>query len=136
MLADCSAVRAGPEVWAARVAAAAAAWGAQRVVAEANNGGRMVEAVLRGAEAGLPVILVHAAQNKAARAEPVMIAFENAKAKLAGSFPELEDELAGLIYGGDYRGPGTSPDRADAMVWALTELVVKAQPAAPRIRTL
>ena len=57
-----------------------------------------------------------------------------ARAKLAGRFPELEDELAGLTYGGGYEGPGRSPDRADAMVWAMSELI---RPRAePRIRLL
>ncbi|MGQ0590333.1 MAG: DNA-packaging protein [Sphingosinicella sp.] len=136
VLADCSVTGLGPDGWARKVAAAAEAWGAHRVIAEANNGGKMVESVLRGAEAGLPVSLVHAADGKVARAEPVMVAFENGRARLAGHFPALEDELAGLIYGGDYRGPGDSPDRADAMVWALTELVVKPPRAEPRIRAL
>ena len=136
VLADCSVAGLGPGGWARKVAGAFDAWGAQRVIAEANNGGRMVEHVLRGAQAGLPVTLVHAADNKAARAEPVMVAFENHRARLAGHFPELEDELAGIIYGGDYRGPGPSPDRADAMVWAMTELAVKPPRAEPRIRVL
>ena len=63
--------------------------------------------------------LVNASRGKAARAEPVAALFENGRAKLAGRFPELEDELAGLLIGGDYAGPGRSPDRADACVWAI-----------------
>jgi phage terminase large subunit-like protein len=116
-------------------------------VAERNNGGTMVEAVLRGAEAGLPVSLVHAADGKAARAEPVAILFENGKAKFAGAFPELEDELAGFTpegCHGEGRGShrsGTSmgsrsPDRADAMIWAMTELEVRKKRAEPRVRFL
>jgi len=136
VLADLSVTGMGPEGWASKVASAAEAWRAHRVIAEANNGGRMVETVLRGADAGLPVTLVHAADGKAARAEPVMVAFENGRARLAGRFPALEDELAGLIYGGGYCGPGQSPDRADAMVWALTELAVKPQRPTPRITRL
>lgn len=63
---------------------------------------------------------------------PVAARFERGRAKLAGRFPELEDELAGLIHAGGYEGPGRSPDRADAMVWAMTELM---RPAAePRVR--
>jgi phage terminase large subunit-like protein len=96
----------------------------------------MEESVLRGADAGVPVSLVHAAEGKVARAEPVMVAFETGRARLGGSFPELEDEMAGLIYGGRYQGPGTSPDRADAMVWAMTELLEKAQRVEPRVRRL
>jgi phage terminase large subunit-like protein len=96
----------------------------------------MVESVLRSAGAGLPVSLVHAAEGKSARAEPVALKFETGEAKFAGVFPELEDELAGLVYGGGYAGPGRSPDRADAMVWAMTELLAKRRRAAPRVRRL
>ena len=111
-----------PEGWASRVAAAAAKWDADLVVAEANNGGAMVESVLKAAEADLKLRLVHASKGKVARAEPIALRFERGKAKLAGSFPELEAELAGLVAGGRYEGPGRSPDRADAMVWAMTAL--------------
>ena len=85
---------------------------------------------------GLPVTLVHAADGKSARAEPVAVLFESGKAKLAGRFPELEAELAGLTYGRGYQGPGRSPDRAAVMVWALTELLVGKRRAEPRISLL
>jgi len=134
VLADCSAGGLSPEGWARKVAQAAEAWGAHRVVAERNNGGEMVASVLRGADAGLPVILVHAADGKAARAEPVAVLFEAGKAKFAGAFPALEDELAGFTPAG-WRGAGASPDRADAMIWAMTELAVKPR-REPRIRVL
>jgi phage terminase large subunit-like protein len=136
VLADRSVAGVAPEGWARRVAEAAATWGADRVVAEANNGGAMVKSVLCAASAGLPVTLVHASLGKVARAEPVAVAFENGRVKLSGRFPELEDELAGLVQGGGYQGPGASPDRADAMVWALTELVVKPERGAPRVVAL
>jgi len=135
VLADCSAGGLTPEGWARRVAQGADAWGAHRVVAEQNNGGAMVAAVLRGADAGLPVTLVHAADGKAARAEPVAVLFEAGKARFAGAFPELEDELAGFTPAG-WRGAGASPDRADAMIWAITELAVKPPRAPPRVRGL
>ena len=111
-----------PEGWANRVSAAAARWGASIVVAEANNGGAMVESVLKAAGCPVKVKLVHASKGKVARAEPVALRFEAGKAHLAGSFPKLEDQMAGMIAGGAYEGPGRSPDRADAMVWAMTEL--------------
>ena len=136
VLADCSVAGVRPEGWARRVAEAADSWAADRVVAEANNGGAMVESVLCAASAGLPVSLVHAARGKVARAEPVAVAFEKGRARLAGRFPELEDELAGLVPGRGYQGPGASPDRADAMVWALTELVVKPERGGPRVVAL
>jgi phage terminase large subunit-like protein len=135
VVADPSAGGLSPEGWALKAAAAARAWGAHRVVAEKNNGGLMVESVLRGADVALPVKLVHAAEGKSARAEPVAALFEAGRAKLAGTFPELEDELCALVLGGGYEGKG-SPDRADAMVWALTELMLGERRAEPRIRAL
>jgi phage terminase large subunit-like protein len=135
VLADCSVAGERPEGWARAVARAAAAWEADRVIAEKNQGGEMVESVLRAAEAGLPVKLVSASRGKVARAEPVAARFENGRAKLAGRFPELEDELAGLSYGGGYEGPGRSPDRADAMVWAMDALAAPPPPM-PWIRQL
>ena len=122
VLGDHSVAGASPKGWAAKVAAAAEIWGADRVIAEANNGGNMVGEVLESVGAGLRVTLVHASRGKIARAEPIVGRFEAGKAKFAGSFPELEDELAGMTSGGQYHGPGNSPDRADAMVWAMTEL--------------
>ena len=131
VLADRSVSGLRPEGWARAVARAAEAWGADRVIAEKNQGGDMVGSVLAGIDAGLPVRLVSATRGKAARAEPIAARFENGRAKLAGRFPELEDEMAGLTAGGGYQGPGRSPDRADAMVWAMTELT--ALQGTPRI---
>ena len=122
-----------PEAWARRVADAAAKWGAQRIVAEANQGGDMVRAVLRAAGGHLPVALVHATRGKGARAEPVSMAFQQGGARLAGAFPELEDELCALTYAG-YQGSGRSPDRADAMVWAMAELLGRG--GTPRVRSI
>jgi phage terminase large subunit-like protein len=95
-----------------------------------------VESVLRGAALNLPVKRAFATRGKTARAEPVAALFEKGRAKFAGAFPELEDELAGLTTGGGYEGPGRSPDRADAMVWAMTELMLGKEAQAPRIRGL
>jgi phage terminase large subunit-like protein len=134
VLADCSIERASPKAWAERVAAAAGLWGADRVIAEKNNGGEMVAEVLAGADTALPVILVSASRGKSARAEPVATRFETGKARFAGTFPALEDQLCGLT-GTGYDGPGDSPDRADAMVWAMTELF-KPPRAEPRILRL
>jgi phage terminase large subunit-like protein len=134
VLADASVSGLSPEGWARKVAAAAEAWGADRVVAEKNQGGDMVASVLRAVDAGLPVKPVSASRGKAARAEPVAARFEAGAAFFAGRFPELEDELAGLVLGGDYEGPGRSPDRADAMVWAMTELL--RAPGRPAVRRL
>ncbi len=123
VLADLTAHGLSPEAWARRVADAAAQYGAGQVVAEKNQGGNMIESMLRAADADLPVRLVHAGPSKAARAEPIALRFETGRARLAGHFPELEDQLCALTWAG-YKGPG-SPDRADAMVWAMTELFEK-----------
>jgi phage terminase large subunit-like protein len=131
---DCTVSGERPEGWARAVARAADAWGADRIVAETNQGGEMVESVLRSADAWLPIRPVAATRSKSARAEPISTLFENGKAKLAGRFPELEDEMAGMMASGGYEGPGNSPDRADAMVWALSELTVTRRE--PRIRRL
>jgi phage terminase large subunit-like protein len=124
-----------PEGWASRVAAAAARWNTGLVVAEANNGGAMVESVLKAADYGLRVRLVHASRGKIARAEPIALKFETGKAFFAGQFPELEAELGGMVAGGGYEGPGRSPDRADAMVWAMTVLS-ETRSGVPRVRWL
>ncbi len=135
VLADHSAAGLSPEQWARRVAGVAEAWRADRIVAEGNQGGEMVTSVLKGAGIRLKVVRVHARAGKVARAEPIAAFFENGEAKLAGRFPELEDELAGMAIGGCYHGPGRSPDRADAMVWALTDLLLRPQPE-PAVRGL
>jgi phage terminase large subunit-like protein len=136
VLADHSVKGRSPEGWARAVAAAAEAWGADRVVAEVNQGGDMVESTLCAADVGMPVKKVHASRGKVARAEPVAALYEAGKAFHAGAFPELEDELCGLISGGGYEGPGRSPDRADALVWAMTELMLGKRGVEPRVRQL
>lgn len=120
---DATVKRAAPGVWAQAVAAAAARWGAERVVAESNMGGEMVAATLAQADTRLPVRAVHASVGKARRAEPVALAYERGDVVHAGAFAELEDQLCGLQIGGGYAGPGRSPDRADACVWALAALL-------------
>jgi phage terminase large subunit-like protein len=95
----------------------------------------MVKSVLNAADPKLKVKLVHASRGKVARAEPMAIRFERGRAFLAGCFPELEEELAGLQIGGGYEGPTRSPDRADACVWALTELS-ETRSGLPRVRML
>ena len=124
-----------PEGWARRVAETATKWDADRVVAEANQGGAMVESVLRAAKRRLPLRLVHARRGKAVRAEPVAALYEQGEVAHAGAFARLEDELAGMTIGGGYQGPGRSPDRADALVWALTELMLNAA-GRPGVRRL
>ncbi|MBC7987689.1 MAG: DNA-packaging protein, partial [Sphingomonadaceae bacterium] len=130
VLADHSVSGLRPEGWARRVAAATAEWEASLVVAEKNQGGEMIESVLRGVEASLPVRLVSATRSKAERAIPVALRFETGRARLGGDLAALEEELRGFTHAG-YRGAG-SPDRADAMVWAMSELI--APHPEPRVR--
>ena len=106
------------------------------IVAESNQGGQMVKSVLRTADPELRVKLVHARHGKAERASPVAILFEAGKVVLHGRFPELEAQLCGMIAGGGYEGPGASPDRADAMVWGLTELMLTPERPEPRVSRL
>ena len=130
VLADRSAAGLSPQAWGARAARAASEFGARRIVAEANQGGKMVEAVLKAAGAPCPVRLVHARYGKRARAEPVAALYEQGRVAHRGDFPELEEELLGLGCEG-----GGSPDRADALVWAVTELLLGGgSGAGPRVR--
>jgi phage terminase large subunit-like protein len=94
-------------------------------LAKWKQGGEMIRSVLIAANPLLPLTIVHAGAAKTARAEPVAALFENGRAFFAGRFPRLEEQLAGMIAGGDYEGPRPSPDRADAMVWALHALMLK-----------
>ena len=135
VLEDASVAGLSPEGWAQAVAACAARHRADRVIAERNQWGKMVESVLLAADAGLPLRLVHAADGKVARAEPVSILYERGRVSHVGAFPQLEAELCGFVVGGGYQGPGRSPDRADALVWALGELMIRPVSRA-RVRTL
>ena len=135
VLADCSMNGATPAQWARQVAEAARQWDADRVVAEANQGGAMVESVLRAADQALPIKLVHASRGKIARAEPVAALYATGRVRHAGQFARLEDQLCGLLTGGTYAGPGHSPDRADALVWAMSELLL-GRSGSPSVRQI
>ncbi|HST37039.1 MAG TPA: terminase family protein [Allosphingosinicella sp.] len=121
VLGDHSVAGASPRGWARKVAGAAESWGADRVIAEQNNGGDMVGSTLASVAGVPPVKLVSASRGKIARAEPIAARFEAGQAWFAGRFPALEDQLCAMTADG-YCGPGRSPDRADACVWAMTEL--------------
>ena len=116
-------VKAPPAVWGKVVVSCVDRWDADCVVAETNFGGAMVEAVVQAAasKAGVRVRYkeVKASRGKVVRAEPVAALYEQGKVHHVGAFPELEDQLAAITTLG-YMGDG-SPDRADAMVWAITE---------------
>lgn len=132
---DASVSGQSPEGWARAVAACAARHAADRVIAEKNQGGDMVAHVLLAADATLPLALVHARDGKTVRAEPVATLYERGKISHVGVLRALEDQLCGMTIGGGYQGPGRSPDRADALVWALTEVLLTKRKAA-RVRRL
>lgn len=113
---------ASPDRWADRVIDSYITFKADRVMAEGNYGGDMVEATIRQAARarGISVSfkLVNATRGKAVRAEPIAALYEQNRAHMVGNFPLLEDEMCSFIQG----QPGPSPNRMDALVWAMTEL--------------
>lgn len=123
VIADESVSSGVPALWTRKVAEVAAHYRADQVVVEANQGGAMVETLLAEADAALPIRAVHAWRAKWARAEPVSLRYHKGQVVHAGAFPALEDQLCGMIAGQGYAGPGRSPDRADALIWALAELL-------------
>jgi phage terminase large subunit-like protein len=128
VLADETVRNAPPAVWARRAADLAAALGAARIVAEANNGGEMVRAVLAAADLNAPVSLVRAALSKRERAAPIAIQYKRRRVFHVGRFSALENEM--IAFG----APGASPDRVDALVWALSDLLSgRAGPALRRL---
>ena len=94
--------------------------GADMIVAETNFGGAIVKEVIEGAKPGLPFLEVKASRGKVVRAEPIAVLFEQGKVSMVGNFQELEDQLCSMSTAG-FMGD-RSPDRADAMVWGLSEL--------------
>ncbi|HEV2653237.1 MAG TPA: terminase family protein, partial [Rhizomicrobium sp.] len=129
VLADRSAGGCTPHQWAARVADAFAEFEADAVIAEANQGGDMVKAVLTQSERDLPIKLVRATRNKTTRAQPFATLYESGRVHHIGALPELEDQMC------NYDGTGRSPDRMDALVWALADLFPLAK-ARPRVRSI
>lgn len=131
VIADESFGRATPEQWARRVAALYHRLGADCVVAEVNQGGDMVASVLGMTDASIPVRPVRATRGKWIRAEPVALLYARGRVLHAGTFPQLEDQMCD--FGPDGLSGSASPDRLDALVWAIHELALK--PAGrPRIR--
>ncbi len=113
-------LKAGPKKWGRAVATAFDTRHADLIIGEANYGGEMVRFVVKTAAPHAPYKAVVASRGKVVRAEPIAALYEQGKVHHVGRFPELEDELAGFTTAG-YTGT-KSPNRADALVWALTEL--------------
>jgi phage terminase large subunit-like protein len=135
VLEDASVAGLAPAGWAAKAVALFRRLAADALVAEVNQGGDMVRAVLQQVDASVPVKCVHATRGKWLRAEPVAAMYAQGKVKHAGApLVALEDEMAD--FGLDGLSGGRSPDRLDALVWAVTELMQRGRWQGPRIRRL
>lgn len=115
-------VQGSPLVWATKAVTAYHKFKADRIIAEANNGGEMVALTIAQVDATVPVVLVNASRGKQTRAEPIAAQYEQGRVHHVGVFEALEDEMCLWIPG------DASPNRMDALVWALTELMLSAQP--------
>jgi predicted phage terminase large subunit-like protein len=132
VLDDATVQRASPATWAKRAIALYHARQADRLIAEVNQGGDMVEAVIREIDPAVSFKAVHASRGKRLRAEPVAALYEQNRVVHVGVFPELEDELVSF----DQKAVRpASPDRADALVWALSELMLVRR-RDPRLRVM
>jgi phage terminase large subunit-like protein len=128
VLSDQSIRGAPPEVWARRAVELARSLGASRLIAEANNGGEMVRAVIAAADLQAPVSLVRAILSKRERAAPIAIQYKRRRVFHVGRFAALENEMAA------FGASSVSPDRVDALVWALTDVLSgRAGPALRRL---
>jgi phage terminase large subunit-like protein len=103
--------------WASAAIASYSKFEADRIAAEDNNGGEMVEHTIRTIDSHVPVKRLHATRGKATRAEPIVALYEKGEVHHVGAFPTLEDELCMWAPG------APSPNRLDALVWAITELM-------------
>jgi len=121
-----------PAGWAAKAIAVYRRLEADTLVAEVNQGGEMVRAVLRQVDASAALKTVHATRGKWLRAEPVAAMYAQGKVKHVTAMPELEDQMCDFALSG--LSSGASPDRLDALVWAVSELTKPVRPG-PRIRT-
>ena len=116
--------RYAPHVWARKAIDAYHRHHADRIIGEVNNGGEMIEHTLRMIDATVSYKGIHASRGKVVRAEPVAALYEQGKVHHTGSFPQLEDQMCSFSADAD-RSRGSSPDRVDALVWALSELMVE-----------
>lgn len=132
ILEDASCQGLSPSAWAARAVALLSKYQADRVIAEVNQGGDLVEEMLRLADHSVPYRAVRASRGKSARAEPVAALYEKGRVRHAKPFPQLEEQLINFS-GAANEG---SPDRLDALVWAVTELLLTQCTAHPSIRAL
>lgn len=133
VLADRSARGLSPKAWAEKAVSLYHDLKADRLVAEVNMGGAMVETIIRELAPMVAFRGVHASRGKIARAEPVAALYEQGKVRHVGAFEQLEDQMCNFT--GAKMPGGESPDRLDALVWACTELML-GRKSLPNVRTL
>jgi phage terminase large subunit-like protein len=134
VLADETVSAVTPSAWANIAIALWRRVEADALVVEVNQGGEMVRSVIHEVDAGVPVTSVRASRGKWLRAEPVATLYEQGRVKHAGGFTALEDEMCDFASNG--LSSGRSPDRLDALVWAVTSLALGPRGDGPRIRML
>jgi phage terminase large subunit-like protein len=134
VLADDSLAAARPSQWAQVALALYHRLQADALVAEVNQGGEMVASVITEADASVPVTSVRATRGKYLRAAPVAQLYEQKRVHHVGAFPPLEDEMC--AFGPEGLMNGRSPDRLDALVWAITALALTPKAAEPRMRRM
>jgi phage terminase large subunit-like protein len=132
VLADLTLKPAAPLDWARRAVRAYEDYGAAYIVAETNQGGDMVKAVIAQVDPRVPVRAVHATRGKWVRAEPVAALYAQGKMTHAAGLNALEDEMC--AFGPEGLSGGHSPDRVDALVWAITELML-GRSGSPKVRS-
>jgi phage terminase large subunit-like protein len=118
-----------PYEWAREAISLYRARRADRVIGEANNGGDLIESTIRSVDLNVSFSKVWASRGKAKRAEPIAALYEQHRVHHCGTFNKLEDQLCSLTTDFDAASMGFSPDRGDALVWALTDLSEGAQPS-------
>lgn len=133
VLADYSSKGETPSQWAARAVRAYYAHEADRIVAEVNQGGEMVAEVLRAVDPNVPIRMVHASRGKVIRAEPVSALYAQGRVHHVGTHRKLEDQMTEFTVDFDRDSAGYSPDRLDALVWAITDLMIGGPRATPRV---
>jgi phage terminase large subunit-like protein len=118
---DDASLAGSPDTWGKEVVTTYHRNHADRIFAEANFGGDMVESTIRTVDKNVPIKMVHASRGKVIRAEPVAALYEQGRVHHVGQFPLLEDELCTWVPGEGL----PSPNRLDALVWVITELMIK-----------
>lgn len=136
VLADASQRGLSPSQWASMAVGLFYTWSADRIIAEANQGGDLVREVIQKHDMMSPVRTVRATKGKVTRAEPISALYEQERVHHVGRFDVLEDQMCDFTSDFDRKQMGYSPDRVDALVWALTDLAGRPYQDGPRVRML